>query len=73
MKKIVQEAYDKVYRAMNVRNAIIRKAYPVGDKIAYEHGKNEILVVVVDHYDDRLKVRSLRDGREYWIGAYRVV
>lgn len=73
MNRAIEAAYDRVHRAEKERDAIIKKTYAVGDRIAYMHGQYAILADVVDHSCDRLKVRSLKDGREHWIGAYRVI
>jgi hypothetical protein len=73
MNKAVQAAYDRVYEAEKERAAIIEQTYALGDIVAYTHGQNEVSVEIIGHSQDRLLVRGLNSGREYWIGAYRVV
>lgn len=72
MNSAVEAAYERVNKAERERDAIIQSTYAIGDRIAYRHGKNEVLVDVIGHWGDRLQVCSLKDGRHYWIGAYRV-
>lgn len=73
MNRGIRAAYDRVYEAEAKRDALIARTYPIGDMIVYEHGDNCVSVEVIGHSGDRLKVRSSSSGKEYWIGAYRVV
>jgi hypothetical protein len=70
----IKAAYDRAHLAERQRDALIRETYQVGDVVHYRHGNYEVAAEVVGHsgFGDRLLVRGLRSGKEYWISAYRL-
>jgi len=69
----IRAAYDRVHEAERDRDYLIRTTYLVGDVVCYQHGKFSIAAEVLEHSNDRLKVRGLHSGKEYWIDAYRII
>lgn len=69
----IRAAYDRVQEAERDRDYLIRTTYLVGDVVRYQHGKHKIAAEVLEHSNDRLKVRGVVSGKEYWIDAHRII
>lgn len=72
MNQGIRNSYDRVYAAEHERDEMIRATYQVGDVVYYKLRNHHVRAEVLDHSGDRLKVRGM-SGKEYWIGAYRLV
>lgn len=72
MNAAIEAAYARVHKAERERDMLIRRTYQAGDIVTYRFGDSHVLAEVLDHSQDRLRVRGLNSGKEYWIGAYRL-
>lgn len=75
MHPTIKNAYTKVKQAEAALNRTIRQFCPIGSIVSYKRGgAGRVLfgeVIMHGSYDDRLKVRNVETGAEYWIlGAY---
>lgn len=68
----VRKAQDAVYAAQDRLATAVEKAFPPFSKSAYEiGGGNWVPCVVLRTSGDRVRVRSARSGKEYWVYATR--
>ena len=70
------EAYAKLRAAQAAYYRTIRYEYPVGGSLHYQRGgAGRVLcgIVLRHDYEDRLKVRNVETGAEYWIVASYIV
>lgn len=70
MNSWIKAAYAEVHQAECRLYQAIEAAYPRGTMASHCKGGNTVDVEILDHSSDRIKVRNVRNGKEYWVGAY---
>lgn len=74
MKPRTQAAYDAIGKAKIKLSVAVAKDYPIGSTISWDNcgDQQSGIVLLQSHSGDRLKVKNIRTGKEYWTSIYNV-
>lgn len=65
----------KIREAERALSAALRADLPPGTRVSYTHGRNEITVRIIEHYDtysSYVKVENVKNGRQYLLDYARI-
>lgn len=66
-------ARDRMWQAIDDYIDAIAKRYPRGSKAEYGQGRGIVSCTIIEQSDMRLRVRSDKSGKVYWIDISRFV
>lgn len=70
----IRSALDEVYAAQDKLARVVAETCPVGSTVRFSpRHKVECVGMVILNCGERLKIRNLNTGREYFIYAYTVL
>lgn len=70
--KVLDEAAERIAQAERDFLDRARELYPVGKLVGFRKGKGHVdaEIIMGVGFHPRVKVRSLKSGKEYWVTVY---